>query len=171
MESIAAEARVSKATLYRWWKSPSAIALEGFLEAVSPQIAWPETPTLREALIGQGTLLAKLFTETTYGCTVRRVIADGQSNDELREAFNDKFLLPRRLAAEEIMAKAQARGELRADVDLLTVLDMVFAPLYLRLLTKYAPLDVGFIENLVDTALRGLEPRTRDPQMRIVGVG
>jgi AcrR family transcriptional regulator len=171
MESIAAEAGVSKATLYRWWKSPSAIALEGFLEAVSPQIAWPETRTLREALIGQATLLAKLFTETSYGSTVRRVIADGQSNDELREAFNDKFLVPRRLAAEEIMAKAQARGELRRDIEVLTVLDMIFAPLYLRLLTKYAPLDATFIEDLIDTALRGLTPRPLDPQMRMVKAG
>jgi AcrR family transcriptional regulator len=171
MESIAAEARVSKATLYRWWKSPSAIALEGFLEAVSPQIAWPESPTLREALIGQATLLIRLLTETSYGCTVRRVLADGQTNDELREAFVEKFLLPRRAAAEEVMVRAQERGELRRDIEFRTVLDMIYGPVYLRLLTRYAPLDVPFIERLVDTALRGLEPRPDEPHVSMIKAG
>lgn len=159
MENIAAHAKVSKATLYRWWSSPAAIALEGFLEAVSPQIAWPDSPNLREALIGQATLLTRLFTRTTYGCTVRKVIADGQCNHELSQAFVDKFMVPRRQAASERLAAAQERGELRRDVDLEVVLDMIYAPIYLRFLTRHLPLDDEFVTKVVDTALLGLTPR------------
>src|SRR4051812_46986197 len=33
MEAIAAQAKVSKATLYRWWNSAAEVAFEGFLAA------------------------------------------------------------------------------------------------------------------------------------------
>ena len=42
IEAIAARARVSKATIYKWWPSRGAVALEGFLERVQHSITIPE---------------------------------------------------------------------------------------------------------------------------------
>jgi AcrR family transcriptional regulator len=159
MENIATHAKVSKATLYRWWSSPSAIAFEGFLEAVSQHLTWTRTGNIRETLLSQATLLMQLFTRTTFGCTIRRVIADAQSNPELQQAFVDNFLTPRRSAAKAALIECMGTGELRADLDLDVMLDLVFDPIYLRLLTRHAPLDEAFAVKLVDTALAGLTPR------------
>ena len=158
MENIAARAKVSKATLYRWWSSPSAIAFEGFLGAVSDHLTWTRTGTVRETLLSQATLLMQLFTRTTFGCTIRRVIADAQSNAELQQAFVDNFLTPRRSTAKVVLGEAMRNGELRANLDLDVLLDLVFDPIYLRLLTRHAPLDERFIEKLVDMALTGVLP-------------
>jgi len=156
MENIAARARVSKATLYRWWSSPSAIAFEGFLDAVSQHLTWTRSGTLRETLLSQATVLMQLFTRTTFGCTIRRVIADAQSNPELQQAFVASFISPRRNAAKLVLAEAMRNGELRPGVDLDVLLDIVFDPIYLRLLTRHAPLDEAFLIKLVDTVLVGV---------------
>lgn len=156
MENIAARARVSKATLYRWWSSPSAIAFESFLGAVTPHLDWDADGDLREVLTSQAVTLTKLFTSTIFGCTVRRVIADGQTNEELRLSFVDNFITPRRARGKEIIIEAQANGTLRSDVDPDVVLDLVFDPVYLRLLTSHAPLTESFARQVVDAVFRGL---------------
>ncbi len=158
MENIAARAKVSKATLYRWWSSPSAIAFEGFLDAVSAHLSWKRSGSVRETLLSQATLLMQLFTRTTFGCTIRRVIADAQSNPELQQAFVANFIVPRRSTAKVALDEAMRNGELRAGLDLDVMLDLIFDPIYLRLLTRHAPLDEHFVEKLVDMALRGLLP-------------
>lgn len=156
MENIANRAKVSKATLYRWWDSPSAIAFEGFLDAVNPHLVWKRTGNVRETLLSQSVVLMELFTKTTFGCTIRRVIADGQSNAELMQTFVDSFITPRRSTAKAVLAEMQKQGELRVDADLDVMLDVLFDPIYLRLLTRHAPLDHAFLEKLVDMTLVGV---------------
>ena len=46
------------------------------------------------------------------------------------------------------------RGEIRADLDPNTILDLLYGPLYLRLLLKHAPLD----ENFVNTVFEVVSP-------------
>ena len=46
------------------------------------------------------------------------------------------------------------RGEIRADLDPDTILDLLYGPLYLRLLLKHAPLD----ENFVNTVFEVVSP-------------
>ncbi|HSI06126.1 MAG TPA: TetR-like C-terminal domain-containing protein, partial [Myxococcota bacterium] len=128
------------------------------LGAVSEHLTWTRTGTVRETLLSQATLLMQLFTRTTFGCTIRRVIADAQSNAELQQAFVDNFLTPRRSTAKVVLGEAMRNGELRANLDLDVLLDLVFDPIYLRLLTRHAPLDERFIEKLVDMALTGVLP-------------
>jgi AcrR family transcriptional regulator len=159
MENIAARAKVSKATLYRWWSSPSAIAFEGFLDAVSPHFTWTRSGTIRETLLSQATVLTQLCTNTSFGRTIRRVIADAQSNRELQQAFVDNFITPRRDTAKAVLSEAMRNGELRTDLDLDVVLDMFFDPIYLRLLMCHAPIDEAFLTKLVDTVLAGVLPR------------
>lgn len=155
MENIASAAKVSKATLYRWWKSPAAIALEGFMDLVRPQLEWVYNVPLRDALLHQGIVTMRLFTTTVHGCTVRKILADAQSDPDVAQAFREQFIVPRRLGARALIAAAQERGELRGDLDVDTVIDSFIAPIYFRLLTGYAPIDEQFIERLVDMTVYG----------------
>jgi hypothetical protein len=38
-------------------------------------------------------------------------------------------------------------------------IDLIYGPLYHRLLHGHAPLDDQFVDDLVDMALRGIQPR------------
>jgi AcrR family transcriptional regulator len=159
MERIASEAGVSKATLYRWWSCAAAIALEGFLATVEPSIAWPQPSesSMRQALTTQATSLVRLYRDTPHGRTIRTVIAEAQGDPEVGRAFLEGFLLPRRRLGREIIEVWKARGELRADVDAEVLLDLIYGPIYFRLLVGHQELTDAFVKRTVDLALAGLE--------------
>ncbi len=58
---------------------------------------------------------------------------------------------------------AQRVGELRADFDIEVALDLVYAPLYFRLLIGHGPLDGAFTDGLLEMAVAGL----RMPEAKI----
>ena len=47
-------------------------------------------------------------------------------------------------------------GGLRQGLDLEVTLDLIYGPLYYRLLVGHAPLDAAFTDMLLDHALHGL---------------
>jgi hypothetical protein len=87
---------------------------------------------------------------------MRALAADAQSDPEIAQALREQWLGPRRAVAAEIIREGIARGELRADLDMAAVLDLVFAPVYYRLLFSHEPLDEAFAERCIDHVLTGI---------------
>ena len=58
------------------------------------------------------------------------------------------------------LQQAKGRGQLRPDLDLEVGIDIIWAPLYYRLLLHYAPLDEAHAAAVVDAALTGLAVRS-----------
>ena len=52
MEAIAARAGVGKTTIYRWWPSRGAVALDGLLDAAEAQTPFVDSGPAREVLRG-----------------------------------------------------------------------------------------------------------------------
>ena len=72
------------------------------------------------------------------------------------------FIAQSRLAGRALLERAVAAGDLRAGLDLEVTLDLVYGPLYYRLLVGHAALDAAFTDALLDHALAGLAaPRSR----------
>src|SRR3979490_3569173 len=59
IEGVAARAGVGKATIYRWWTSKGVLAVEAFMEAVAPSIAFRETASARADIERQMKILAE----------------------------------------------------------------------------------------------------------------
>jgi hypothetical protein len=57
------------------------------------------------------------------------------------------------------------RGEIRADLDPDTVLDLLYGPLYLRLLLKHAPLDENFVNTVFEVVSPVLSARSTGQQL------
>jgi hypothetical protein len=87
---------------------------------------------------------------------MRALAADAQSDPEIAQALREQWLGPRRAVAAEIIREGIARGELRADMDVAAALDLVFAPVYYRLLFSHEPLDEAFAERYIDHVLDGI---------------
>jgi hypothetical protein len=87
---------------------------------------------------------------------MRALAADAQSDPEIAQALREQWLGPRRAVAAEIIREGIARGELRADLDVTVALDLVFAPVYYRLLFGHEPLDEAFAERGIDHVLEGI---------------
>lgn len=156
IEGIAARAGVGKATVYRWWPNKATLVIDAFLTIVGPELAFPKGESASEVLHQQMLRLVKLM-RGDFGKMLSAVIGAGQSQPELREAVWKNFIEPRRAEARNLIEDAQGRGEIRDDVPADTLLDMMYGPLYFRLLVGHAKIDNALVDAIFDVARSGIE--------------
>lgn len=156
MEAIAERAGVSKATIYKWWPSRGAVALDGFLAQAQDTISVPEGLSTRDALRFQLLALIRLFRDTPSGPLMRALVSQAECDPEIARAVRERWLAPRRAVACDIMRKGITAGELRPDADVAVVADQLFAPIYHRLIFGHEPLDDGLADLLVDQVMGGV---------------
>ncbi len=156
MEAIAARAGVSKATIYKWWPSRGAVALDGFLDRVRDTIAVPEGAAAADVLRFQVLSLIRLFRDSTSGSLMRGLVAQSMSDPEIGQAVRERWIGPRRAVATEVLRRGQESGDLRADMAPDAAADQLFAPVYHRLIFGHDPLDDQLADRLVDQLMNGI---------------
>ena len=155
MEAIASRANVGKPTIYREWPNAQAVAMAAFLEnADAPPHARASRSPL-EALKRQMRKIAEVFA-TRAGRNTAMMIAAAQSDSELAKVFRNHFIMKSREEGRTLIDAAIAARELRKDIDIETALDLLYAPLYFRLLIGHGPLDAAFTDKVLETAFEGL---------------
>ena len=160
MDAVAERAGVSKATIYRWWPSKELLALDAL--ATEWQVTAPEATRDTGSL--RGDLLARLrpwlrqLRDKPYGRVVAGLVAAAQADAEFSELYLERFVRPRRDAMRPILLRAIDRGEIPANIDLEVALDLIYGPIYHRMLHGHAPLDERFARNVVDTIIAGIAP-------------
>ncbi len=155
IEGIAARAGVSKATIYKWWPGKAAVVLDGYFEATQLVMQVPDTGFVREDLVIQVYNLASFITGD-QGKMITELIGAGQFDSNIAEEYRTRFFLPRRALSKKILERGINRGELKDDFDLELGIDILFAPLFYRLMITKEPLDSEYIKDLVDKVLKGL---------------
>jgi AcrR family transcriptional regulator len=158
MEAIAARAGVSKRTLYKYWPSRGAVALEGFMRNAASSWSLPDDASAVEALTVLVVSAARLFAATPAGPLMRSLIADAQAQNEIATAIREQWLRPRRAVAADLIRRGVAEGEFRADLDVEVALDLLFAPVYYRLLLGHEPMTDAFATATVEYVVTGLRP-------------
>jgi AcrR family transcriptional regulator len=149
IEGIAARAGVAKQTIYRWWPSKFEILMDTFLEDAAGALAIPDTGTAAGDLRQHLRQLAGFLAEAPSGRVMAALIGQAQQDPGIARAFQGRFLTERRALDRTILERALARGELRAGTDLDLVIDMLYGPVYHRLLLTGLPADDAFIDGLV----------------------
>jgi len=99
--------------------------------------------------------LIRIF-RSDRGKIVAALLAGGQSDEELIEAFRERFLWPRRRQAYQTLQRGIDRGELSADSDLDLILDALYGPIYMRFLIRHAKLDESFADEICGLVLKGV---------------
>jgi AcrR family transcriptional regulator len=155
MEEVAERAGVGKATIYRWWDTKDLLALD----ALSSAWATPRRVTERDTGSMRGDLLAQIrpwlrqLNEKPYGRVIAGLVAEAQTDPEFAELYRDRFVRPRRDATRPLLLRAIDRGEIAADTDLDVALDLLYGPIYHRLLHGHAPLTDRFIQQVIDAVI------------------
>lgn len=155
IEAIAKEAGVGKTTIYRWWSSKAAIAMDAFLARYLPETGLPASGTPAERLRAQIESIVKIY-RGPVGRLIADILAEGQSDPEALRLFREEFVARRRVAAIAVVKEGQARGDFDADLDPQLAMDLLYGPIYFRLLIQYCPLDANFARDLADRALKSL---------------
>jgi AcrR family transcriptional regulator len=159
LDDVAERAGVSKATIYRWWPTKETLALEVLFTqwaAVTPLCH--ETGSLRGDLIALLRAWARLASGRPYGRVVAALLVQAQANPMFSAEYQQRMLDPRRHQARAILTQAIARGEIAAETKIEVAIDLMYGPLYHRLLHGHAPLDDQFVDDVVEMVLRGIQP-------------
>jgi len=149
VEAVAAHAGVGKATVYRWWANKGDLVIDAFVSAVEKELRFPSAGPVLQSIHVQMRRWAVIF-RSPLGQIVAAVIGAGQSEPEILEAFRSHWVEPRRVEARRLLGQAITIGEIRADLDPDTVLDLLYGPLYIRLLLKHAALNEEFVDTVFE---------------------
>ncbi|MEM7360192.1 MAG: TetR/AcrR family transcriptional regulator [Pseudomonadota bacterium] len=150
IEAVAANAKVGKPTIYRYWANAQELAMAAVMEQPADKqldLAGME-PVL--ALKTQlQTVVSRFATSSGKQATI--LMASAQPESELSKAFRNQVILKSReegrFLVEEIMAADSAQNGMPID----TILDMIYGPIFYRLLAGHAPLHDDFADEIVDT--------------------
>jgi len=162
VEAIAALAGAGKATIYRWWPTKAALLIEAFRIAVASELNYKSSGSL-ESDVSQWLLQFTNMLSGPRGRIFSAFVAEGQSDPEIASAFREFWIKPRRAEAKEALHRHCATGELAEDIDLDLVVEILYAPLYYRLLTGWGPLTPDYVESLARLALKGIELKPSGP--------
>jgi AcrR family transcriptional regulator len=159
IEAVAARAGVGKPTIYRTWPDRHAVAMAALM-AHGPESTSGRTAGAAPlaALRRQLEDMAGTFASRT-GRNVASMIATSHGETELSKAFRNHFVLARRDEGRALLVEARRRGDLRSGIDVDVALDLIYGPLFFRLLVGHAPLDRAFVRRTLETALEGLRAR------------
>lgn len=156
IEGIAARAGVGKTTIYRRWPNKASIVLDAFFENISPAAAFPDTGNVREDVRRHLKKLVKEF-NGPLGCKISMLLANGQLDEEMAEAFRVQWIKPRRDEARQVIQRGIKRGEIHQEIDPEVLVDALYGPIYFRLLAGHAPLTPSFAESLTELVMSGLD--------------
>jgi AcrR family transcriptional regulator len=155
VEAVAARAGAAKTAVYRRWPSKVPLVVDALARS-QPALVAPDTGDLRSDMIalwkdlaigGQRSIERLLPVVTAYLGT-----------DDLMALVRERFFEPRLQAVRTVVARAAARGEIRADADTALAFDLLFGPLAYRWLRGVPP-DDDTISRLISLAIQGLQPR------------
>ena len=158
-ERVARLAGVSKTTLYKWWPSKGALALDGYFHAVEPALAFPDTGDIRADLLSQLRAFAQVMTQTPGGRVLAELIGQSQTDPDLARAYRELYSAERRRLACDRMRKAQEAGQLRPEIDVQVLVDQLWGAVYNRLLVPDEPITDAFVVALVSNLMDGIAPR------------
>ena len=158
IEGIAARAGCGKATVYRRWPSKAYLLLDAVAAALGGLRPGVSTGDTGPDLAAGVATLSRAF-EGTLGETLPALVAELAGNPELSNAFIELVLAPRRASMAKVLRDGMARGEIRPDIDVEVVLDLLAAPLYYRAIFRHAAPNRAAARAIVETVWRGIATR------------
>jgi AcrR family transcriptional regulator len=155
IEAIAARARVSKVTIYKWWSSRGAVAIDAYFHRFRETSVFPDTGSVATDITAQLLSVIETF-RGRAGHVMAELLGYAQSDPVLAEMLRIRWLQPRREAAAVVLQRGIDRGEIRSDVSLAVLMDQLYGPLYYRLMARHEPLSDAFAHELIANTLRGV---------------
>ena len=141
VEGVAARSGVAKTTIYRRWRGKHELALAVLIDMVEHVVATPDLGDTRAELVSFVDAAVQILGTTLMGRVMQGLVSDLASDPELKTAFEDKVVAMRIAEADRLLARGIERGDLRADTDVELAHELLFGPVYYRLLLSGAPLS------------------------------
>ena len=156
IERVAALAGASKTTIYKWWPSKGALAIEGYASTIDGVLAMPDSGDIERDLTTQLLTYVHLLRDTPAGRVTAELLGEAQTDPTLAEALRRTYSGPRRAVGLAALRAAQARGQIRADADPEMLIDQLWGACLYRLMMGDQPLTDDFARALVHNLMHGV---------------
>lgn len=170
IEEVARDAGTTKPAIYRRWSNRQRLVLAALGQRLGDARA-PDTGCTLCDLDECLKVFVAAFRRMPPG-VLGPLFADCAGDRELRAAFMSVLFEPPRAAVRETLDRAHARGDLRDDIDLELILDLIGSLVHYRALFGHAPTSDAEIEPAVEALLRGIAtdyPRLLEHSRRVSG--
>ena len=170
LEEVARHAGTSKPAIYRRWPSRQRLVLAALAQRLGDARA-PDTGCTLCDLDECLKVFVAAFRRMPPG-VIGPLFADCAGDRELQSAFMTTLFEPPRVAVRETLERAHARGDLRDNVDLDLILDLIGSLVHYRVLFGHAPTTDLAIERAVEALLQGIAtdyPRLLEHSRRVSG--
>jgi AcrR family transcriptional regulator len=158
IEAVAARAGVGKTTVYRRWPSKEPLVVDAIKRYKSAEEPQPprEDESTRVALTRVLGGFTKAVGRSESGRMMAGLVAEMARNPELAKAVRAGILERRRAIVFAILQRGIDRGEVRPDIDIELVADMLSGTIVMRVLLTGGSLTPHLMHAAVDTILDGI---------------
>ena len=159
MDAVADRAGAGKATVYRRWPSKVQLTIDAMLCA-------PGTPMSADDVPDTGSLRSDLLAvrfgrkRSDDSELMSGVISAVKENPDVAAAFQQQFVRSRVSLMRGLLERAQARGELRDDIDLEMVAAVAPAMIAYRKMVAGHRIDDEFVVQMIDSVILPLAIRS-----------
>ena len=156
VEDIAAEAKVAKSSLYRRWSSKSALVVSVVEELFAQRgVVVPESDDVWTDLESVVRRLTWSLRDTRFGAALAGLVFERSHDPELRSSF-DAVWAERRENVVAVLRTGVDRGQIRSDVDLDLLADLLAGLFYYRLLISNGDLSDGVAVQVLALVRQGV---------------
>lgn len=159
VDEVAARARVSKATIYRWWGSKAELALDAFTAQMRPRLAVPDRGNLQTDLRSACRALTRHYGRPPLGPVLSQLVGEAQRDPALATELHQRITAPLRQVLLQVPERAIARGELPPDSPSNLLIDLMAGAVYYNVLTGTVALSRRYADSMADLLLRGFDAR------------
>jgi AcrR family transcriptional regulator len=151
VREVARRSGIPKSSIYRRWPTRAEL-LAAVLGRLSTNGEVPDTGSVRSDLVA--IVRGEIESLSRSDGVLPRVALEARDDPELAPVVRD-VIRGRRQSKSKVMSRAAERGEVRRDVDPDSAIDLLFGPIWSRLIS-HRELKAGDAEAIVDDVLRGL---------------
>ena len=154
IDAVAARAKVGKTTIYRRWPSKAPLVVDALAHLkASTSSDIPDDLSTREALVR---IMSDLVRKSSSAEQLLAGLVDEMARDpELAETVRTGIVAPRRKVIFAALERGIERGEIRPDVDVEVIADLLGGPVVIRRLLTGRPVTARFVRAVVDMVLDG----------------
>ncbi len=154
VDDVADRVGIAKSTIYRRWPSKARLAAAAIERLYLGRVTVPDTGDLRSDLIA---LLDNSFELVIAGPgkVIPDLIRESGRTPELIDLIAETMQARRRFYT-QVLNRAIARGDIPPEVDTELAIDLLWGPLWVRLLVTRRPISKTTARHIVDSVLPGL---------------
>ena len=153
IEGVAARSGIAKTTLYRRWRSKEDLALAVLLDMAHMATIAPADSDVRAGLTGYLRAVITILRDTLFGRVMQGLASDLATDQKMADAFRREVVALRQERLAALITHGVESGQLRDDIDLRLLQELLFGPVYYRLLFSGHALEDDLAQRIVDHVL------------------